>query len=198
MAARTKVTPRRKTKIISKAKKPHIKMNGEPLDQGPRKHKPVSRENSKPKTRTGAIGPPHVTLNLEDFEKLAKIQCTLREIAWWFGCSERTITRYIKEEPWKTAWEHGKADGCISIRRAQMAAVQDPQCKGHSTMLVWLGKIFLGQRETQEINLNQQENAARGPYQEPFVTEEETFGKIAPGTWKKSNGITKQDDDSVH
>jgi hypothetical protein len=190
--------PARKTKTTKKkvVKKPHVKMNGELLNK-PRPSRRVDTTNRKDIPNPKSRGPRKVpAINIEEFEKLAKIQCTLREMAWWFGCSEMTIVRRIKEEPWKTAWERGKADGCISIRRAQMAAVQDPQCKGHSTMLVWLGKIFLGQRETQEINLNQQENAARGPYQEPFVTEEETFGRIRPGTWKKK--ADKQDGDPVH
>ena len=40
-------------------------------------------------------------------------------------------------------------------------------------MLVWLGKVFLNQKDTQDINLNQMQQAARGPYQHPFVTEDE-------------------------
>jgi predicted transcriptional regulator len=119
-------------------------------------------------------------LDLEEFQKLCSIQCTLVEIADWYGCSEATIKKRIKEEPeFEEAWKHGMAHGRISIRRAQMRAVQDPNCKGHATMLVWLGKIFLNQKDSQEVNLNT-DNAKHGPYQHPFVTEDEATSTEVP------------------
>jgi hypothetical protein len=182
-------------------KNPYITMTGKPSTRGA--YRKVDKTNRKEELSTTGSKQKRVALNVEEFEKLAKIQCTLEELAWWFGCTKKTITNRIKTEPYKSAWERGKAEGCISIRRAQMAAVQDPQCKGHSTMLVWLGKIFLGQRETQEINLNQQENVERGPYQHPFVTEEEAlpFGKVKPGDYHfhpKKKKTEEKDGDPIH
>lgn len=42
------------------------------------------------------------------------------------------------------------ADGRISIRRAQFQSAN----KGNTSMLIWLGKQYLGQKEQQEITLD--------------------------------------------
>ena len=63
---------------------------------------------------------PQIQIDKNQFENLCKLQCTLSEIAGWFGCSEDTIERWCKRE-----YKKGFADvfgqkreaGKISLRR---------------------------------------------------------------------------------
>jgi hypothetical protein len=145
----------------------------------PESNEMMTDDNLK-RRRKRKTGRKKLEINLDDFKKLASIQCTLVEIADWYGCSVETIKKRIREEPeYEEAWKHGMAKGRISIRRAQMRAIQDPNCKGHATMLVWLGKIFLAQQEVQKVDLNT-DQAKQGPYQHPFVTEEEAESAEVP------------------
>jgi|SRR5579872_14219 len=82
-------------------------------------------------------------INLGELEKLAAMQCTDEEIAAWFGVSTRTIERRRKSRVFAEIIERGKAKGRISLRRAQLKMLED----GNSTMGVWLGKQYLGQRD---------------------------------------------------
>lgn len=78
------------------------------------------------------------------------MQCTLEEICAWFECSEDTIERAVKREKGKSFADYFKEKrvaGLVSLRRAQMRAA----IKGNPTMLIWLGKQLLGQKEKHEV-----------------------------------------------
>lgn len=96
------------------------------------------------------IGRPKIEVNKVEFEKLCAIQCTKQEIADWFRCSHDTIDRWcMKEygEPFATIFEQKKSVGKISVRRRQFQVAE----KGNTSMLIWLGKQYLGQSEKQEV-----------------------------------------------
>ena len=81
--------------------------------------------------------------------KLAGIQCTDEEIAAGLGCSQDTLARGRKREPdLDAAILEGRANGRMSLRRAQYQKALD----GNPTMLIWLGKQILGQRERVDID----------------------------------------------
>jgi len=83
-------------------------------------------------------------IDYELVEKLASLQCTQEEIAYVLGCSSKTIQRDKKaREIIKMAKEKGKA----SLRRYQWKAAE----RGNASMLIWLGKQYLGQTDKQEI-----------------------------------------------
>lgn len=71
--------------------------------------------------------------------KLAQIGCTNEEMADWFSVSADTIERnyagVIKE---------GKAHLKQSLRRSQVKKALE----GNPTMLIWLGKVLLQQKDT--------------------------------------------------
>ncbi|GAH61840.1 unnamed protein product, partial [marine sediment metagenome] len=51
-------------------------------------------------------GRPKIKIDWEEFNKLEIMQCTIEEIASWFGCSVDTIERRVKEKYEMTFAEH--------------------------------------------------------------------------------------------
>jgi len=88
---------------------------------------------------------PRVEINWVDFDKLCALQCTQVEIAEWFDCSIDTIARAVKREHKEGFAEYYKkksSKGKISLRRYQWE-----MAKKNTTMAIWLGKQYLGQRD---------------------------------------------------
>jgi hypothetical protein len=75
-------------------------------------------------------------------EKLASIGCKTTEIADFVGCSTDTLDRRFAEQLAK-----GRASLKMSLRRWQLDAAR----KGNASMLIWLGKQLLGQKDTIDI-----------------------------------------------
>ena len=91
-------------------------------------------------------GRPKIEINQTEFEKLCAIWCTLDDIAGWFGCSPDTIERWCKRkyrETFADIYKKKSSMGAVSIRRKQFELAQ----KGNVTLLIWLGKQKLGQRD---------------------------------------------------
>jgi hypothetical protein len=75
----------------------------------------------------------------EEVKKLAQLGCTDKEIAAFLEIAEKTLQINFREE-----LDWGRANLRQSIRKAQIqSAIQDK----NSTMLIWLGKNYLGQKE---------------------------------------------------
>lgn len=75
----------------------------------------------------------------EEVKKLARLGCTTKEIAAFLEIAEKTVERNFREE-----LDWGRSNLRQSIRKAQIqTAIQDR----NTTMLIWLGKNYLGQRE---------------------------------------------------
>jgi hypothetical protein len=81
---------------------------------------------------------------------MMRIQCTADEIAGVMGISVDTLDRRIKERGhagFADLYKKHQSEGRTSLRRAQFkSAVED----GNPTMLIWLGKQTLGQRDKHE------------------------------------------------
>jgi len=77
-------------------------------------------------------------ISREEIWKLAKIGCTLREMAFMTGLHEDTIKKHYAKEI-----EHGQSTGKRALRRKQMEKAME----GSDRMLVWLGKQYLGQKD---------------------------------------------------
>ncbi len=95
-----------------------------------------------------ATGRPRAKIDLAQIKTLAQIQCTDYEIALVIGVSERTIERRKKaDEKFLLAYETGRAEGRTSLRKWQFE-----QAKAQNiTMLIWLGKQYLGQTDKQDL-----------------------------------------------
>ena len=99
-------------------------------------------------------GRPRFELSDEEFGKLVnmvRIQCTQEEICGIYGVTDKTLNEALKrrEEPgFSEFYKRHQDEGRASLRRAQWKAAQD----GNPTMLVWLGKQMLGQRDKQDFD----------------------------------------------
>lgn len=88
---------------------------------------------------------PRKEIDKQQFEKLCSIQCTLSELAGFFGCSEDTIERWCRREygvRFAEIYAQKRGIGKISLRRAQFRMAET-----NPTMAIWLGKQYLGQTE---------------------------------------------------
>lgn len=104
------------------------------------------------------MGRPVITIDWDQFEKLCQVHCTLEEIAGIFSCSSDTIERRVVEKYGRIfaeVFKEKSALGKLSLRRKQFELAQ----KGDKTMLVWLGKQFLGQVDNIEHRIQREEDA---------------------------------------
>lgn len=102
---------------------------------------------------------PRIEINREHFENLCGIQCTLEEISNWFHCSEDTIERWCKRElkmSFADAFKKYSVGGKISLRRWQFKMAEH-----NVTMAIWLGKQYLGQKDQQEIAVQNVDDSIR-------------------------------------
>ena len=86
------------------------------------------------------MGRPKKEIDYELAEKLARLFCTQEDIATILNVSKRTLLRDAKFlDTYHRAIETSKA----SLRRMQFKAAEE----GNVTMMIWLGKQYLGQRD---------------------------------------------------
>ena len=117
--------------------------------------KPTGRPNGRPK-------------KVIDWQKLefgCQIQATKEEICRWLNVSEQTLEKCIRVqygEGFLTIHKKLSVDGIISLRRMQFKKAQE----GNITMLIWLGKQYLGQSEKHELS---------GPEGMPVIPQEHTL-----------------------
>lgn len=97
----------------------------------------------KPKKPKRKVGRPKKEINLTLVEDLAMIQCTQQEIADIVGVSLNTLK---KQSQFLTLYKKGQTEGKKSLRRKQFEKAGE----GNTTMLIWLGKQYLGQRDFRE------------------------------------------------
>lgn len=95
-------------------------------------------------------GRPRIELDMETLEECCRVGCTAEECAGILKTSIDTINRRLKEagevgfaEFHKKHFDETKK----SLRRKQIHAAED----GNTTMLIWLGKQHLGQRDKHEV-----------------------------------------------
>lgn len=112
----------------------------------------IRKPNKERKTGTKlvegvVVGRDQKIIPAEEVYKLAQIGCKDTEIADWFGVDSNTLRYNFSVELLK-----GREALKQSLRRAQLTVALN----GNPTMLIWLGKQYLGQSEnTLETNENQ-------------------------------------------
>jgi hypothetical protein len=91
-----------------------------------------------------AGGRKKIVLDLNLIAKLATIHCTKDEIANFVGVSTDTLNR---NHQFCAIYKRSIEEGRMSLRRLQWSKAQD----GNVTMLIWLGKQYLGQADKTDI-----------------------------------------------
>jgi hypothetical protein len=94
--------------------------------------------------RNGA-GRKTIHIELDELEKLCRLQCTDEELAAHFGISARTIERRRKQSAFRETMERGLATGRISVRRMLFSQA----AKGNTAASIFLAKNLLGYRDVQ-------------------------------------------------
>jgi hypothetical protein len=87
---------------------------------------------------------PPKQINASQVAKLAEIGCTTLEIASAMDCSVDTLQRRFAVNLAK-----GRQSLKMKLRRRQIRAALD----GNITMLIWLGKQYLGQRDQAYVEI---------------------------------------------
>jgi hypothetical protein len=89
------------------------------------------------------MGRPRKRIDLEKVKELASKGLTQEQIAAWCDCSVDTLSRRCAETL-KRGWE--LRNGSVMQKQYELAMT------GNATMLIWLGKQYLGQRDKNEVS----------------------------------------------
>ena len=95
------------------------------------------------------VGRPKADINLAELKKLCRLNCTMPEIASFFGIPLRTLEdRFTNDNEVRKAIENGRNEGKLSLRRKQYQIMDETN---NPTMAIWLGKQLLGQRDKHDV-----------------------------------------------
>lgn len=97
----------------------------------------------------GQIKQAQIKIDQAKFESLCKCQCSEREIASEFGVNIETLRRWCKNTYKKTfeeVFEEKRFCGFTALRSKQFMEAM----KGNTTLLIFLGKNYLGQSDKVE------------------------------------------------
>lgn len=118
--------------------------------------------NGKALTNPNPGGRPKTEVNEDVVIALASIGCTGEEIATYLGCSRTTIFARFSD-----CLEKGHTDQRVSLRRKQFELAM----QGDKTMLVWLGKQYLGQADRREVEHSEAGTRIGGVSREAFMAD---------------------------
>jgi hypothetical protein len=92
---------------------------------------------------------PRKEIDQKQFENLCGLQCTLEEICGWFDVTDKTLDGWCKRTyhaSFSEVFKQKRGAGKISLRRSQWRLA-----KKNATMAIFLGKQFLGQRDSVDV-----------------------------------------------
>lgn len=104
-------------------------------------------------------GRPRVQIDRSQFEKLCFLQCTLEEIAGFFGCSKETVRHWCittYNMNWKDVYNDKAGQGKIALRRSlQQMSEHD------SKVAIFLAKNLLGMSDRQQIEVSHSDDTTK-------------------------------------
>jgi hypothetical protein len=96
------------------------------------------------------LGRPPLPLDVEELRRIARTGATQQEIAARLGMSVDTLERRLKDPEVRALVDKAHAEVKVSLRAKQIELA----LAGDRTMLVWLGKQMLGQKDRQEVEVS--------------------------------------------
>ena len=90
------------------------------------------------------------TIDMKQVAIFGRFRATHETMADFFGISTRTIERYMAEVDGKFCRHYKK--GMSKLKMKLSEAQIEAACNGNATMLVWLGKQYLDQKDKQEVS----------------------------------------------
>ena len=121
---------------------------------------------------TSKGGRPKTIIDYPKLDSMCHIHCNGEECAAILGIDYDTLDRRLKKDGHGGFTDYFKkksAGGKMSLRRRQYtAAVTD----GNPTMMIWMGKQWLGQTDKQELEHSGQIELNRNKYFDGNVAEE--------------------------
>jgi hypothetical protein len=140
----------------------------------PTKRTAVKRAAVKRPAAKKKMGQPPKDIDVQRLERLAKIHCTMDEIAYALGVGRSTLFEHVRRNPETAeALERGRAEGRRCLRRVQWDLLTGKTTERTKvSMAVWLGKQLLGQTDKIE-----QKHA----YPRPAELTDEQLRRIAAG-----------------
>lgn len=120
------------------------------------------------------IGRPLAVIDEKQVVRLARINCTVAEIAAVCGVSRDTITNRFY-----AALEKGRECGKSSLKRKMWKIAMD----GNVAMCIWLSKQMLGYTDKQEVVLTDEEKIILERYRQlKKQADEKIFADDKPGS----------------
>lgn len=86
-------------------------------------------------------------IDIDQMKMWARAGATIPEMAKRLGVGHATLERRLQKPEFRQALEEAKAEMYISLRSKQVAMALG----GNVTMLIWLGKQYLGQKDRHEF-----------------------------------------------
>ena len=109
------------------------------------------KPKAKPKAKRKKPGPKPMIIDYDQVANDASLQYTEYEIAQDLGLTDDGFRkRKARDKKLRDALDKGRAGGRTSLRRYQWKGAQE----GNTTMLIWMGKQYLGQRDKAELDRN--------------------------------------------
>lgn len=119
--------------------------------QAKRAKRAAAQPEPEPPPAKRPTGRPRLEFDLKEVEALGALHVTNAEAAVVLGCSEDTVAERRANDPeFRAAFERGQMNRRASLRRRQMQLAD----QGDRTMLIWLGKQFLGQSDKHRAELD--------------------------------------------
>lgn len=103
---------------------------------------------------------PKKEINQKQFENLCGLHCTKKEICDFFETTDKTLEKWCKrtyKKGFSEIYSQKKSNGNLSLRRKQMEVAM----KGNTSMLIFLGKNYLGQTDKVEQTVSMVSNETR-------------------------------------
>lgn len=95
------------------------------------------------------MGRPKKEIDMEQFEKLCGLQCTLEEICAWFNVTDKTLNSWCienYEQTFSEVFAEKRNKGKISLRRAGFELA-----KKNAAVHIFYAKNYLGMRDNYEV-----------------------------------------------